>query len=207
MNLRPIVNTEDIDLLISKDSQIDSIFKKYGSPPSWQRVAGFESLSKIILGQQVSLESAEAHFKKLKNHIGKFTPENILKLSDDELRNNFISRQKSIYLRELSKSVLSKEIDFEALKEMNEIEIKEKLTSIKGIGNWTAEIFMLFCLQSKDIFPIGDIAVINAVKELYNVTERNEIIRISESWIPHRSLATYFMWHYYLNKRGRTANF
>lgn len=207
MNSKPIVNREDIKFLISKDKVIQRIDKEIGAPPDWQRKPDFESLSKIILGQQVSLESAEAHFNKLKNYIEKFNPKNILKLSDEEMRNCFISRQKSKYLRELSDAILSEKIIFEEFGVMNDDEIREKLISVKGIGNWTAEVFMLFCLQSKDIFPIGDIAVVNTVKELYEVTEREEIIRTAEKWKPCRSLATFYMWHFYLTKRGRTAIF
>lgn len=205
MNSIQIVNQEDIRFLTSKDSVIQRIDDEYGAPHDWRRKPDFESLSKIILGQQVSLESAESHFNKLKNYIGKFDPKNILKLSDEEMRSCFISRQKSKYLRELSDSILSRKIIFEEFGLMNDDKIREKLISIKGIGSWTADVFMLFCLQSKDIFPIGDIAVINTVKELYEVAERDEILQIAERWKPCRSLATFYMWHYYLTKRGRIA--
>lgn len=207
MNSKPIVNRKDIRLLISKDQIIQQIDKEIGAPPDWHRKPDFESLSKIILGQQVSLESAESHFNKLKNYIGEFAPKNILKLSDEEMRSCFISRQKSKYLREVSDAILTEKIIFNEFGRMNDDEIKEKLTSIKGIGNWTAEVFMLFCLRSKDVFPMGDIAVVNTVKELYEVTERDEILQIAEKWKPCRSLATFYMWHFYLTKRGRNAIF
>lgn len=207
MNSKPIVNREDIRFLISKDRIIQQIDREIGAPPGWKRKPGFESLSKIILGQQVSLESAESHFNKLKNYIGEFNPNNILKLSDEEMRSCFISRQKSKYLRELSDAILSKKIIFEEFNQMSEDEIKEKLITVKGIGNWTAEVFMLFCLQSKDIFPIGDIAVVRSIKELYEARDREEIIQTAENWRPCRSLGSFYMWHFYLYKRGRTANF
>lgn len=207
MSIKPIVNPEDIELLISKDAVFARIRNEFGLPPNWQRAVGFQSLSKIILGQQLSLESAEAHFQKLKNYIKEFTPENILKLTDGEMKDCFISRQKASYLRELSKKVNDKELDFEDLPLLSEDLVKEKLTKIKGIGNWTAEVFMLFCLQSKDVFPIGDIALVNSVKELYQVSTKEEVLEISENWRPLRSLASYFLWHYYLSKRGRNADF
>lgn len=207
METELIVNPEDVSLLISKDIIFRRIIDEYGLPPNWQREPGFRSLSKIILGQQLSLESAEAHFRKLNEYIGEFTPENILKLSDDEMKNCFISRQKATYLRELSMKVLNNELVFEELTSLSENQMIEKLTAIKGIGNWTAGVFMLFCMQAKDIFPVGDIALVNAVKELYNVATKDEVLRISESWKPRRSLASYFLWHYYLSKRGRIAGF
>lgn len=199
------MNQDDLDILFKKDKILREIHSLYGNPPNWQRELGFVTLSKIILEQQVSLESARAHFNKLNDFIGEFIPGNILKISDEEMRNCFISRQKAKYLRELSKAILSGELNLEEIHQLEESEIRRKLTSVKGIGNWTVDVYLLFSLEKKDIFPIGDIAVVNAMKELYNVSSKEEILKISEKWKPFRSLATYFMWHYYLNKRGRIA--
>lgn len=203
--IQNIVNSEDIELLCQKDPIILEVQKKYGNPPDWKDPPGFVSLSRIILGQQVSQASAEAHFNKLSEYIGEFNPNNILKLTDEEMRNCWISRQKSKYLRNLSEAILEGRFNLEKLHDLNEEEIRKELTAIKGIGNWTAEVYLLFCLQAKDIFPIGDIAVVNTIKELYGVTEKPEILLIAEKWAPLRSLGTFFMWHYYLSKRGRSA--
>jgi DNA-3-methyladenine glycosylase II len=202
---RYIVNKKDAGLLQQIDPVFSVIEQKYGFPPNWSRPSGFISLSQIILEQQVSLASAKAHFKKLKDYVGRFTPRNIIKLSDSEMRECQISRQKTIYLRELSRSVLEKEIVLKHLDEMDETEIRNQLTKIKGIGHWTTDIYLMFCLQSKDIFPIGDIAVVNTIKELYKVNNSDRILKLSGKWKPHRSLATYFFWHYYLSKRNRKA--
>ncbi|HLP50888.1 MAG TPA: hypothetical protein VK154_08385 [Chitinophagales bacterium] len=83
--------------------------------------------------------------------------------------------------------------------------MRSKLTSIKGIGNWTTDVYLLFCLQKKDVFAIGDIAVINTVKELTDAQTKEEILAVAENWKPYRSLAVYFLWHYYLKKRNRSA--
>lgn len=203
--MNKIVNENDLKILLEKDEILSGIHVQYGAPPNWQRKPGFVTLCKIILEQQVSLESARAHFNKLNDFLGEFSPEAILKLSDDEMRNCFISRQKAKYLRELSEAVVSGKLNLEEIHNSEEKEIREQLTSIKGIGNWTADIYLLFCLQHKNIFPIGDIAVIHSIKELYKISSKEEILEISESWQPFRSLATYFMWHYYLKKRGRIA--
>ena len=181
------------------------IYNLYGPPPNWIRPQGFETLARIILEQQVSLASAFAHYLKLKAYITDFTPENIITLSDHEMKSNQISQQKAKYLKALSHSILKNEIDLVSLGNKSTDEVRQQLTAIKGIGNWTTDIYMMFCLQSKDIFPIGDIAIINTVKELKQVTTQNEIATLSEQWKPLRSLASFFLWHYYLKKRNRPA--
>lgn len=199
-----IVNKKDCNKLFKIDPVFADIHVLYGEPPNWSRPPGFISLSKIILEQQVSLASAKAHFEKLNGYITEFTPQNILKLTDEEMRACQISRQKAKYLRALSVAIRDEEIDLETLPGMKEDEIRAQLTQIKGIGQWTSDIYLMFCLQSKDIFPIGDIALVNTVKELTNVMTREEIIARAEKWQPLRSLASYFLWHYYLKKRNRT---
>lgn len=201
--MKSIVNPKDIDQLIKKDELFKMINEKYGVPPDWSRPPGFVSLARIILEQQVSLASADAHFNKLNNYLKDFTPENILKLSDEEMRNCQISRQKTKYLRALSNAILDGEIALEEMPDLNETEVRNQLTSIKGIGNWTADIYLMFCLQAKDIFPIGDIAIANTMKELTEADSKVEMIKCSENWKPFRSLASYFLWYYYLRKRNR----
>jgi DNA-3-methyladenine glycosylase II len=199
----PIVNEEDIERLSSAHKIFSFIKNKYGTPPNWQRPQGFVSLSKIILEQQVSLASAEAHFLKLNNYLKEFSPIEILKLTDEEMRACQISRQKAKYLRALSQAVLKNEINFDSLSSLNPFEIRARLTSIKGIGNWTTDIYLMFCLQNKDIFPLGDIALITTIKELTKIKSEEGIIRFTKKLKPLRSLAAYFLWYYYLKKRNR----
>ena len=198
-----IVNNNDIQALVSSHNLFLKIKDQYGIPPNWQRPQGFISLSKIILEQQVSLASAEAHFKKLNSYVKEFSPKEILKLSDEELRTCQISRQKAKYLRELSNAIINKDLIFDELPKLSVDDVRKKLTSIQGIGNWTTDIYLMFCLQSKDIFPLGDIALINTIKELTKVKTHSGIVRITQKWKPHRSLAAYFLWYYYLKKRNR----
>lgn len=204
--MNTIVNEKDIKILIKTDKIFADIYKQHRSPPNWSRPQGFATLAKIILEQQVSLASANAHFLRLSNYIIKFTPSNILKLTDDELRMCQISRQKSKYLRELSTAILNKNIDLGELPNLSEAETRKQLTSIKGIGNWTVDIYLMFCLQAKDIFPIGDIAVVSTLKELTSAKTKEEVISLIERWKPLRSLATYFLWHYYLTKRNKKSS-
>ena len=198
-----IVNKADIKKLTSSHKIFSFIKDKYGIPPNWQRPEGFVSLSRIILEQQVSLASAEAHFIKLNNYLPEFSPAEILKLTDEEMRACQISRQKAKYLRALSQSVIKKELNFDELSEMDAVDVRKKLTSIKGIGNWTTDIYLMFCLQNKDIFPLGDIALITTIKELTNIKSEEGIIRFTKKLKPLRSLAAYFLWYYYLKKRKR----
>jgi DNA-3-methyladenine glycosylase II len=200
-----IVNQKDINSLFKLDKTFVSIAEKYGYPPNWSRPQGFISLSKIILEQQLSLASANAHFLKLSAFIKEFTPENILKLSGEEMRVCQISRQKALYLRELSTAILNGSFDFAELSKLDEPEARAMLINIKGIGNWTADIYLMFCLQSKNIFPIGDIAIVKTVKELTGAKNKDEIIDLAEKWRPLRSLATYFLWHNYLSKRNKPS--
>jgi len=200
-----IVTSLNIKKLTSSHKLFLKIKEQYGIPPNWQRPQGFISLSRIILEQQVSLASAEAHFIKLNSYLSKFSPTEILKLTDKEMRACQISRQKAKYLRELSNAVLNKELVFEDITRLSPEEVRKKLTSIKGIGNWTTDIYLMFCLQSKDIFPLGDIALINTIKELTKVKTKEGIVRLTQKWKPYRSLAAYFLWHYYPKKRNRKS--
>jgi len=200
-----IVNTEDVRTLIGVDHIFAKISEQYGIPPNWTRPQGFISLSKLILEQQVSLASANAHFLKLHAFVGEFTPSNLLQLTDEEMRNCHISRQKAKYLRALSEAIISGELDLAALPKLSEPEVRKQLTGISGIGHWTADVYLMFCLQFKDIFPIGDIAVVNTIKELTKAKTKEEITALAEQWKPLRSLAVYFLWYHYLKKRNRTS--
>ena len=131
------------------------------------------------------------------------SPKTILKASEKDLRNNGLSKQKANYLKALAIAVIENELDLESLSQKEETEIRKQLTAIKGIGNWTADVYMMFCLQKENVFPIGDIALQNTLKELYAVTTKEEMLALAKKWEPHTSLATYFFWHCYLKKRNR----
>jgi len=198
-----IVNDKDIKTLIKKDKIIADIYRKNQSPPNWTRPEGFITLSRIILEQQVSLASANAHFLKLSTYVKDFTPSAIVKLSDEEMRSCQISRQKSSYLKALSSAIIDNSLDLEKISKKSEEEIRKELTNIKGIGNWTVDVYLMFCLQAKNILPIGDIALFNTIKELTSANTKEEMISFAERWKPLRSLATYFLWHHYLEKRKK----
>src|ERR1035437_2956418 len=200
-----IVNQKHIKQLLQADDIFAQIHAQYGSPPNWFRPQGFVTLSKIILEQQVSLESANAHFLKLDNYVPAFTPAEIIKLSDDEMKTCQISRQKTKYLRALSLAILEGKLDLDKLPKLAHSEVRAQLKAVNGIGDWTVDIYLMFCLQAKDIMPFGDIAIVNTLKELSSIVTKDELIKYSEKWKPYRSLATFYLWHYYLKKRNRNA--
>ncbi len=193
------------DSLAEKDPQLKSILKEHGHPPMWTRSPSFATLIHIILEQQVSLASAKAAFNKLKEKIGFITPKKLLQLSDKEMRACYFSCQKTVYTRCLANAILNKELSLKRITASSDEEIKTALKKIKGIGDWTADVYLLFALQRSDIFPTGDLAMLNAFKEIKNLpkqTSKDEIIRLAESWRPHRSIATMLLWHHYIKTRN-----
>lgn len=192
------------------DHDLKSVLEAHGYPPMWTRGNTFETLVHIILEQQVSLASALAALQQLKEKTKELTPEQILKLSDDEMRACYVSRQKTIYIRGLAQAIVNGEINLEKIAVMSNDEVRETLIRLKGIGNWTIDVYLMFTLQRTDIFPIGDLAAVNALKRLKKLSPkvtRDEILEITEQWIPFRSVASMILWHYYLSDpRKKTKN-
>ncbi|HEX9979538.1 MAG TPA: DNA-3-methyladenine glycosylase 2 family protein [Flavobacterium sp.] len=192
--------------LLEKDPNFQMIWDLYGVPNIPSRPEGFETLCKIIFEQQVSLDSAKACFDKLKALVGDFTPANILKCTDEELRFCGLSRQKSSYIRELAEAIVTKELDLKGFSSKTPEQIRAELIKIKGIGNWTTDVYLMFSMHSPDIIPLADIGIIITIKELWNITEKNEIVSLTNSWSPYRTAASFFLWHYYLKKRNRVIH-
>lgn len=193
--------------LSEKDAIFKFIIDKYGIPEIPKRPQGFETLVLLILEQQVSINSAKACFLKLKAKARVFQPEELFYLSEDEFRTLGVSRQKTTYIKALSHAVLNKDIDLETLSAKSSQEVRSELIKIKGIGNWTIDVYLMFCLQSPDIIPLGDIAVVNTIKELLNIHTKEAMESYTQTWKPYRSFATFFLWHYYLQKRGRKISY
>src|SRR6201996_591370 len=169
------------------DADLQKIIDEYGYPPFWSRPGSFESLVHIILEQQVSLASALSALNKLKEKVKELTPDRVLLLTDEEFRACYCSRQKTGYIRHLAEAILSGQINLQAFEQMEDDEIRAQLVTLKGIGNWTVDVYLMFVLQRADIFPIGDLAAVNAlkrVKGLPTVTTREEIIGIAAQWQP-----------------------
>lgn len=194
-----------IQHLTQNDIVFKNIINQYGLPTIPKRSEGFETLVLLILEQQVSIDSAKATFLKLKEKEPDFKREKLLSLSDENFRLLGVSRQKTSYIKALSTAILNNDIELCTLKSKTAQEVREELIKIKGIGNWTIDIYLMFCLQEPDLLPLGDIAVVNTMKELFNIHEKEAMEVYAQNWIPYRSMATFLLWHYYLNKRNRTV--
>ncbi len=193
------------DKLAKSDTELAGIIKLYGYPPMWTRPASFQSLVLFILEQQVSLASAYAAFKKLKDRIGFVTPAKILALSDEELRACYFSRQKTIYARELALAVQKRKLNLRQLGSMQEDEVRLELKKIKGIGDWTVDVYLMHSLQRTDLFPLGDIALVNSLKEVKQLKKevsKEKMLKIAELWRPYRTIAAMILWHSYIKKRN-----
>jgi DNA-3-methyladenine glycosylase II len=191
--------------LAKKDKELKKIIKEYGYPPMWTRPATFQTLILTILEQQVSLASAYAAFKKLKEKIGLVTPSKILALTDEELRACYFSRQKIIYARELAKAIQSKKIKLAQLSLLPDEEVRNILIQLKGVGHWTIDVYLMHALQRADLFPLGDIALVNSLKEVKQLPKdisKEKMLEIAESWRPHRTVAAMILWHAYIKKRN-----
>jgi DNA-3-methyladenine glycosylase II len=193
--------------LSEKEPIFKIIVEKYGMPIIPKRPQGFETLVLLILEQQVSIDSAKATFLKLKAKHTNFTPESLLSFPDEEFRRLGVSRQKTSYIKGLSHSILNNHIDLESLATKSSEQVREELIKIKGIGHWTIDIYLMFSLQAQDIIPLGDVAVINTIKELLDIHDKQEMENYVSKWSPYKSVATFLLWHYYLRKRNRTITY
>lgn len=189
--------------LASDCPHLSVVFEKYGSPPLWDRSAGFETLLQIILEQQVSLASAKACFDKLSRRLGDVTPESVLKSSDAELKADGFSRQKTSYAKHLAEAVLENRIDFDALENLTDVEVKAELTKLKGVGEWTSDIYLLMAMLRPDVMPKGDVALHTAWHKVSGEPRpsADEFLVIAERWKPYRSVAARFLWHFYLSEK------
>ena len=167
----------------------------------WRRAAGFTTLVHIILEQQVSLKSAKSMLLRLQSAIDPFTPERFVALGETHLRSLGVTRQKSAYVLHLSESILKGELSFNKLSRMPDDEARLSLTRIKGIGLWSADVYLLMALRRADIWPAGDLALAVAAKELWGLEFKptpDELERIAERWRPYRAVAARMLWQHYL---------
>ncbi len=196
------------DELALADIHLTDIIKAYGYPPLWSRPNTFETLVHIILEQQVSLASALSALNKLRERVQEITPARVLLLTDEEFRACYCSRQKTAYIKYLAEAIISGQINLRHFEDLPDDEIRKELLHLKGIGNWTVDVYLMFVLQRADIFPIGDLAAVNAlkrVKQLPSGTTREGLIAVAEQWQPYRTIATMMLWHYYLSAPKKLA--
>lgn len=191
--------------LAARDRLLANIHATYGDPPMWQRAAGFRTLVHIILEQQVSLSSAKSMLLRLEAAIQPFTPERFVELGEMHLRQLGVTRQKSSYLLHLSESLVNRHLSLKSLSRLSDDQVLVRLTGIKGIGLWSANIYLLMAMRRADIWPAGDLALAVALQELKGLPARpspEELEIIAEAWRPHRAVAARMLWQYYLGRKS-----
>jgi DNA-3-methyladenine glycosylase II len=185
-----------------KNLKIKDLVAEIGLPDLHFRKAGYETLVKIIIGQQVSLASALSAYLKLKEKAVRITPKSVLSLTEEELKQCYFSRQKIIYVRALSTAILEKKVNLGQMVCLSDDEVVKQLTQIKGIGIWTAEVYLLQALRRTNIFPLGDLAAINALKEIFEISDKSLLKKEIEKYSPNKTSLLFLAWHYYLRKRN-----
>lgn len=198
------VYLQGISKLVGRDPHLAFVIENWSNPPFWTDTPDFAGLVHIILSQQVSVASADAAFTRLGERIQPIDPEGFLTLDDANLKKIGFSRQKTGYARGLAQSLLQGQIDLDEINQMDDEAVQQKLVELKGIGPWTAEIYLLMALRRPDIWPAGDLALLKAAEELLELEalpSADEFIALGEPWRPWRSVAARILWHYYLRPR------
>ncbi len=193
-----------VRVLSKRDDDLARIVEAYGKPPMWERTPGFPTLLHIILEQQVSLASARSAFQKVSAIASPLTPWRFLELDDATLKMAGFSRQKTAYGRILSQAILDGGLDLDLVAFMDDDQAREELIKIKGVGRWTADIYLLMALNRPDVWPRGDLALASAVqkvKRLRSLPGNERLENLSEKWRPWRAVAARLFWHYYLSSR------
>jgi DNA-3-methyladenine glycosylase II len=192
-------------VLARRDKDLAGILKTLGPPPLWARPQGFSTLVKIILEQQVSLASAASLFARLKKNVVPFQPARMIELGEGHLKSLGLTRQKTAYCLHLSQSLTDKRLRLSQLSRMSDAEAKAVLMQIKGLGSWSADVYLLMVLRRPDVFPETDLALITAVTKLKQLPQRptsNQLLEMAEGWRPYRSVAARMLWQYYLARRS-----
>lgn len=185
------------------DRDLAGVLERHGTPPRWGREPGFATLVQIILEQQVSLASGRAAFARVLAVAGTVTPERVATLSERRLRSAGLTRQKAAYVRGLARSIVSGEFDIDAVALMDDDAAHAELIKLKGIGPWSADIYLLMALGRRDVWPRHDLALASAMREvkgLRSLPTPERQLEIAEAWRPWRAVAARLMWHHYLSR-------
>tara|TARA_A100001015_G_C15027512_1_gene731340 strand:+ start:309 stop:932 length:624 start_codon:yes stop_codon:yes gene_type:complete len=183
--------------LKKKDKKLGKIIDSYPKDFLFSKSDPFLTLARSIVGQQISVKAAQSVWEKLTLKVVQISPENISMIHSNTLKSAGLSRQKVLYLKNLAYAFLENKIKINLWSKMSDDEIINDLIKIKGIGRWTAEMFLIFNLCRADIFPLDDIGVIKGICRLYNLKypiKREELIKIGNKWKPYRSVATWYLW-------------
>jgi DNA-3-methyladenine glycosylase II len=195
--------------LAALDNDLARLLDTDGVPPLWERKPGFSTLIRIILEQQVSLASAAAVYGRLAANLVPFTPDRFIGMGSSYLRSLGVTRQKSAYCIHLSEAIRDGNLDLKAVSKMTDQAVVDILTRIKGIGPWTANVYLLMALRRPDIWPSGDIALIHTLRKVKGLDDHSplsDISKVAGTWRPFRSVAARMLWHHYLAGKGRPTD-
>ncbi len=201
--------TEGTVYLAGRDNDLARLLVADGVPPLWERKPCFSTLIHIILEQQVSLASAKAMYRRLIDSLVPFTPDRFLELGSSYLSSLGVTRQKAAYCINLAEAILGDRLDLRAVSRMDDFAVVDTLTRIKGIGPWTAGIYLLMALRRPDVWPSGDIALTNTVRKvkgLHEYPSPSTLSRVAETWRPFRSVAARMLWHHYLSNKTQVVS-
>jgi DNA-3-methyladenine glycosylase II len=204
----PAAAQDALQALLREDPDLASILERAGPLPWRTRTPGFPGLLQAIVAQMISNQAAAAIWGRLRALPGELEPEGLLALPDELLRGAGLSRPKVAHARVLAEAFLGGILSATALEAMGNDEAIAKIASIKGLGTWTAEIYLLFALQRLDVFPAGDIALAAAAAEVKGLDARPDpkaLRLLAEAWRPSRSLAARLLWHHWRHLTGRPA--
>lgn len=193
-------------VLAGQDKHLARIFEEYGPPPLWKRPQGFSTLVQIILEQQVSLSSAASVYARLSQFIDPFIPLNFIEKGESGFRSLGVTRQKASYLLKLAESIEYRTLSLRALSRLTDSDAKLALMKVKGIGSWSADIYLLMAMCRPDVWPAGDLALATTVAELKRLKTRpseEQLMAIAERWRPYRAVAARMLWQYYLGVRSK----
>jgi DNA-3-methyladenine glycosylase II len=193
---------EGVAELGRRDSHLAAVVARHGAPPLWDRPPGFETLVQIILEQQISLSAGRAAYGRLERLAGVVTPERVAALAEADLRGAGLTRQKSAYIRGLALAIVAGDFDPEGLADLDDDGARAALIKLKGVGAWTADIYLLMALGRADIWPSGDLALVAAIREvkrMRSLPTSDRIARITRAWSPWRAVAARVLWHHYLS--------
>ncbi len=188
--------------LCARDPDLATIVTSIGPPPMWARRPGFATLLRIVLEQQVSLASARATFARLQKASGRVTAARIAALSVPQLQRHGLTRQKADYCSNLARLIVDGELDLRDVARADDVAARNALIQVRGIGRWTADVYLLMALRRPDVWPDGDLALAEAARRIKRLRTRprdDRLRRIAAAWKPWRSVAARLLWHHYLS--------
>lgn len=202
--LTPASLRHAVQELCARDDDLAEIVDRCGEPPMWEHRPGFATMIRIVLQQQVSLASAQAAYERLQRVAGRVTAHRLVATTAAQLQRHGLTRQKASYCLHLARIVVSGELNLHDLVDMDDRTVRDRLLKVRGIGPWTADIYLLMALRRPDVWPVGDLALAETVRRVKRLRARpsaDRLLRVAAAWRPWRAVAARILWHSYLSQR------